>query len=107
MKKKEPRNSISKPEFIRKIAERANFTITDTKIFWRTVEEIFQEAVESGTELNLIDFGHLSYTTIKARTQKNPRTLEVKDFPEAQKVYFRLSDNYTNVLRARLHRINK
>jgi nucleoid DNA-binding protein len=90
---------ITKDEFIHLLSNRANFTLGDTRILWATVEDIFQEAIESRVVLDLKEFGQLYYATIPERDLKNPKTLEIKHYPETQKLVFRLSSRYRNILK--------
>jgi nucleoid DNA-binding protein len=82
---------LTKYEFIRELAKRADFTIADTKIMWKEVEGLFADAIASDVEIDIQGFGHLMYKPIKPRTQKNPKTLEIKSYESAERVIFRLS----------------
>ena len=95
----EPTRVIQKYEFIRLLARKADFTIGDTKIFWQAIEEIFQECIETRTEVKINGFGHLFYTIGKERDMINPKTLEKIHVRPSQRVAFRLSVNNKAILR--------
>jgi len=64
-------NTIHKPDFIKLVAQDAGFTVTDTKIFWESVERIFARSLLAGKILNIGGFGKLY----------------VKDIPEVENAY--------------------
>jgi len=65
-------NKLSQVEFLHLVAKRANFTQSDITYVWKIIEEVFQECVETQTELHLGSLGHLHYTTTKERTLPDP-----------------------------------
>jgi hypothetical protein len=49
-------NYMDDYEFIRLVAERAQFTIKDVKILWNTVKEIIDENVDKKREMRFLNF---------------------------------------------------
>jgi nucleoid DNA-binding protein len=48
--------TLRDPEFIRMLAERAQFTVKDAKILWNTVKEIIDENVDKKREMYFQNF---------------------------------------------------
>ena len=65
-------NTLSQVDFLRLVAQKANFTIADTRFLFSKVEEVFTECVQTKTEVYLGALGHLHYTTMKERTLPDP-----------------------------------
>lgn len=100
--------SLDRDEFIHLLADRAGFTLADTKIFFKAIEDIFLEAVQSKVELRIRGFGDLYYTTIAERTvSRGIFDNEPKHYPEVTKVVFRLSEIFRNVLKVGYGKLNK
>jgi nucleoid DNA-binding protein len=99
---------ILQDEFIHLLAARAGFTIADTEAFFKALKELFMEAVETGTEISIRNFGDLYYTTIAERTvSATPHSKEPKTYPEAKKVVFKLAEPFRNVLKANYGKLKK
>lgn len=96
--KLEPNSVVNKSKFIRLLARKAGFTIGDTKIFWDAVEQVFSEAIESGTELR-VGLGRLFYTISSERDMVNPRTLERIHVQGSRRVVFKLNSSLRGILR--------
>ena len=98
---------LNKSEFLHLLAERSGFTLGDTKVMWATIEDLFLEAVESRIGISVSPFGELYYTSIAARTQKNPRTNEVVELPEVTKVIFKLGKPLRAILKVGYGKMKK
>ena len=90
---------LNKDEFLRQLAERSKFTIGDIKIIWKCVEEMFEDAIRNRIELSLRGFGKLYFTKVKKRKGYNTRTKKHESYPETERVSFRVSENFRNLLK--------
>jgi nucleoid DNA-binding protein len=91
---------LNKPEFLHLLARRAGFTYGDTKIFFQAFEDLLTEAIETKTEINIHALFDIYYTTVSARTMKNPKTSEPVDLPETIRVECRLGKPLRAILKA-------
>ena len=98
---------LNKSEFLHLLAARAGFTLGDTKAFFDAMEDLFIEAIETKTEINIHGFGDLYYTIVSARTQKNPRTLEAVNLPETTRAEFKLGKPLRAILKAGYGKLKK
>ena len=90
--------TMFKDDFIHEIAKRAGFTIGDTRISWKAVEEQFKEAVEMGYEIDIYGFGRLYYVEFPERENTDFDGNRVV-MPRAKKVLFSLGHNIRDLLR--------
>ena len=90
---------MNKEAFIRQIYERSDFTLDDVKTMWRIVEEIFADAIRGRIILNLRGFGKMYVAKVKKRKAYVVETKKYENFPETERVFLKLSDNFKNLLK--------
>jgi nucleoid DNA-binding protein len=93
------KNEINKDTFYRLLASEAGFTISDTKIFWKAVEDIIERAVLSETPLNIGGFGKLYIKYVKEGKGWDQIHKVWYDRKPYKKVVFKLSPTYVNSLK--------
>lgn len=89
---------MTKEEFIREVAKRANFTISDIQIIWDTIQEIFEDSISNEIELNIRGFGKLYFTEMKEKEVYIPSAKEYQLKPSKKKVGFKLASNLKELL---------
>lgn len=82
-----------KNEFIRLWASRTGLTIKDAKEIWSEFEKIIEECIDKREPLDLRGFGHLDYVALPARIGFDILENKKVEYPEAEKLCFRLSRN--------------
>jgi len=80
--------SMTKQDLIKKVVAKTNKTNRDvTEIMTATLDAI-REALETGDEIRLINFGVFSVKESAARTGVNPQTREKIEVPAKMRVKF-------------------
>ena len=90
---------MNKEEFIREVAKRSHFTIGDIRDIWAVIEEIFADAVRERIVLSLRGFGKLYYTKIRSRKGHDAKRNKPTEFPETEKINFKVSERLRNLLK--------
>src|SRR3972149_2886788 len=89
------KEGINKNAFIHLLANEAGFTLADTRVFWKAVEDIFERAVLTDTTLNIAGFGKLYITHVDVDENSNKRWDGINkkwiDPEPYKKVVFKLS----------------
>jgi nucleoid DNA-binding protein len=89
---------MTQDEFIRVLAHNADFTIQDTQHFIDALVKTVNGCVESRDGFMIQNFGVLEFGKVKERTVHS-KLLGDNIFPEAEKVYFHLSNNLKKVMK--------
>jgi len=93
---------ISKDEFTKLIAEKAGFTILDTKDFVNAMIEVFFDAVDDEREIKIENLGRLRYKERTMKPSKLIAEITGSDEPIVYKtVYFQLSPSITSIIKNR------
>lgn len=95
---------LNKDLFIRMLANRCNYTISDTNNFLDNLISLFEECIESDTEIDVRGFGKLYIQTLPERKGFKPITRRPGEgiamrYPEAKRVIFRLASNLRNLVK--------
>ena len=85
-------------ELIRAVAKKCDFTFGDTSNFINGLTEVFEDCVKNREQLVIVNVGVLDFSTVKARKVNN-KLLGDRDFPEVERVFFRLSHTLKNILK--------
>ena len=91
-------NKLDKDLLIRTLADRCNYTISDTKNFLDNLISLFGECIEKDTEIDVRGFGRLYIQILPERNGFKPITGKPGEgtamrYPEAKRVIFRLAGN--------------
>jgi nucleoid DNA-binding protein len=84
---------INRDAFIRRLAKRAGFTISDTSDFVNAVIDEFQEAVIRGETLKITGLGKLSTTQIEEHDGYDAVNNKRIKVPSSIRVNFRLAES--------------
>lgn len=82
---------MTNSELIKAVANRANFTQSDTKVLLRNFVEVMTEAAAAGEEIRISDFGKFFVKERPARTGVNPQTGEHIEITASKAVKFKAS----------------
>lgn len=85
--------SVNKDRFIEILADRAGFTKGDVRIILDTLVEVFEDAVQNETEINVRGFGRLSFSVLPARKGYDGFKGKSIDLPQTRRVLFSLAEN--------------
>ena len=92
-------------DFVRELASRAGFTMSDTKVFLKTMQEIFEDAITEGVEIKVRGLFNLSIQKIKpfggVNARKTRLTGEIvhEDYPEGRRLVLSAAINLRDLLR--------
>jgi nucleoid DNA-binding protein len=86
-------------EFLRKVAHNADITIQDTELFMNALIKSFEECVRDRESFNIVNVGVLDFAKVKARSVHS-KLLGDNNFPETEKIYFRISQNLKKILKS-------
>ena len=92
------KQKIDKDTFYRILANEAGFTLSDTKIFWKAVEDIFERAVLEDIELNLPRFGKLYVKHVAAGRGWDQVHRKWYDRKPHKRITFKLSSRFKTAL---------
>ena len=103
------KETLTKTQLIREIAERGDFTLGDSRIFVNLLTEILEEAVLKKREVSIDSLFSFVYTPFKAGMKEVPvessssetRFVEVK---RSERIYVRLGANIRRMSTERLRR---
>jgi nucleoid DNA-binding protein len=89
---------LDKDLLIRTLADRCNYTISDTENFLDNLISLFGECIEKGDEIKVRGFGRLYTQTLPKRKGFKPVTGKPNEgtamvYPETKRVIFRLASN--------------
>lgn len=104
-KKNKNPNFLDTPAFIRELADRAGFSIADTKVFMDNFTGLIADSIEQGIDIDLRGLFHLyiqnikSFTGINAYLTRQTGEKVVETFPKSKRVIIKLSTNMTDLLR--------
>lgn len=73
---------MTNTEFIKVVAEEANFTQKDVKTILDAIQDVACKALFDGDSVRVLSGLTLSTRTFSARTGRNPRTGEPLEIPE-------------------------
>ena len=90
---------IGKRDFIREVAHRAGFTITDTKIIWESVMEVIIDNLLEENSTALEGLCVIEPHTIKPYTGYNRFTKKKMEVPEGIRIVFRPSKTLLRLLK--------
>lgn len=93
------KNNIDKDYFIRLLAERANFTLKDTRILLDALIEIFHDAILEGIPIDIRGFGHLMFIDTPSHKGFDAVRREPIDLPASRRIKFRLADNLRELVK--------
>jgi nucleoid DNA-binding protein len=98
---------LDKDSFIHELSEKCGYGIGDTRNFLNALIEFMGECILNGIEINVRGFGRMYIQTLPSRRGFQPirgqkGKGEYKDYPEAQKVIFKLSKNLRDLLKMEL-----
>ena len=105
-KKEKNENFLDTPSFTRELAERAGFSISDTKIFMDNFQGLLADSIEQGVDLDLRGLFHLYISDIKGFDGVNAHASKLagetirESFPPSRKAVIKLATNMTDLLRA-------
>ena len=92
-------------EFIRELAERAGFTMSDTKIFLRTMQEVFEDAIAQSISIKIRGFLSLhvqdigSFTGINAYKTRMSGEKVIETVPPSKRVVIKAALNLRDLVR--------
>lgn len=89
---------ITTSHFLRLVSQDAGFTLSDTKIFWRSIMRIMARAIVSEKILKLRGLGKIYVKTIPARRMWIGLRKKEAWVDESKRVVFQISDGIKNAL---------
>lgn len=98
-------NVMNTEEFIAEFSERAGFTKSDTRVFLKTMQEIFEDAILQNVSIRIRGFLNLIVKDIKGFTGVNAYKTRisgkrvVEEFPPSKKVVITAGINLRDLLR--------
>ena len=104
-KEPEDDSTLDTDDFIRELAERAGFTMSDTKIFLRTMQEIFEDAIAQSISIKIRGFLSLhvqdidSFTGINAYKTRMSGEKVIETFPPSKRVVIKAALNLRDLVR--------
>jgi nucleoid DNA-binding protein len=89
---------LDKDLLVRALADRCNYTISDTKNFLDNLISLFGECIENDTSIDVRGFGHLYIQILPERKGFKPITGKPGEgtamwYPKTKRVIFRLASN--------------
>lgn len=105
-RKKKNENFLDTTGVVRELAERAKFTMADTKIILDHLEEIFKDCIEQGVDIDIRGFLHLYVQDIKPFKGVNAHLSRIRgetvfeEFPASKRASVRLGQNMRDLLRS-------
>jgi hypothetical protein len=108
-KRTKPKNEnfLDTDQFARELAQRAKFSLSDTKIFMKEYQGIFEDCIEQNIDIDLRGFVHLYIQTIPAHDGNNARESRLRGgepvkqwFPESKRITIKVAKNLTDILRS-------
>ena len=95
-------DKLDKDLFIRTLANKCTYTVSDTKNFLDNLISLFGECIVDDVEIDVRGFGRLYIQTLPERKGFKPITGKpgegtAMQYPEANRVIFRLSSNLRNL----------
>lgn len=90
---------MNKDEFIHRVAEKAGFTLGDTKWFLNGMIAVLAEAIQNEEEARIRGFGRLHFRKMKPRKGYNPATKQSEEFGESTVIQFTVSQKLRDLLR--------
>jgi DNA-binding protein HU-beta len=88
--------SINKTDLQRELAHKLGLTRTDADMGVELVLETIKQALRSGDEVKIMNFGVFEVRERAARMGRNPRTNEPVPIPATRSVMFRAADALLN-----------
>jgi nucleoid DNA-binding protein len=104
-KEPEDDSTLDTDDFIRELAERAGFTMSDTKIFLRTMQEVFEDAIAQSISIKIRGFLSLhvqnidSFTGINAYKTRISGEKVIETFPPSKRVVIKAALNLRDLVR--------
>jgi nucleoid DNA-binding protein len=97
-------NILDKYDFIRLVANKADYKIKDTEVFFDAFLEALKDCVSNEVEANIFGFGRLYYIHLPERKgfkpiSGKPGEGENKIYPPVTKVIFRLTKPLRDLIR--------
>lgn len=89
---------ITTSHFLRLVSQDAGFTLSDTRIFWRSVMRIMARAIVSEKTLKLRGLGKIYVKTIPPRKMWIGLKKKEAWVDESKRVVFQISDGIKNAL---------
>jgi hypothetical protein len=92
-------------DFVRELSTRAGFTMSDTKVFLKTMREIFEDAITEGVPIIVRGLFSLSIQTLKPFRGVNARKTRLsgeivhEDYPEGKRLVLSAAINLRDLLR--------
>ena len=90
---------MNKAQLIDLIAQKTQFTKTDSETVLDATLEVIRKAVAKGDEVKLVGFGTFSSTSRKQRTARNPRTGKSVEIPASKVPKFRPGKDFKEAVR--------
>lgn len=90
---------MNKPQLIKELSKRTDYTQKDTKLFLDTLIEIFAEKISRREPFGVYGFGKLQYVKLKPRKAYQPNkdgTGKYIEVPEGEKIVFSLASSLKN-----------
>lgn len=90
---------MNKPQLIKELSKRTDYTQKDSKLFLDTLIEIFAERISRREPFGVYGFGKLQYVKLKPRKAYKPQrdgTGEYIEVPESEKIVFSLASSLKN-----------
>lgn len=88
---------LDKDQLIRRIAEKGNFTLGDTRVFLESFIAVIEDCLWSGIGISVNGLGRLYVQDLPER--KSSKLLGEKILPPTKRVIFRLSENLRKIVK--------
>lgn len=91
---------MNKAELVNAISKKAGGATTkkDIDLVLSLLTDVITDAVVTGLDVTLVDFGRFSARTIPERKGRNPRTGEALVIPEHKKVVFKVGKGFKDAV---------
>ena len=89
---------MNKKQFIKAMAEKANFTQKDASIAFEAMAETIAETLRAGEKISIDGFGTFEMKERAAREGINPRTKEKVSIPACKSPAFKFGASFKNTV---------
>lgn len=87
---------MNKKQFIKAVADKANFTQKDAGIAFEAMAATIAETLKAGEKISIDGFGTFEMKTRAAREGINPKTMEKVSIPEGKSPVFKFGASFKN-----------